>query len=57
VLVGELLLALMHDPVSDRLRIEALGTVLASVAPTDMPVKDVLQLVMIRGLRCISTTP
>jgi hypothetical protein len=51
VLVGELLLALMHEPVSDRLRIEALGTVLASVAPTDMPVKDVLQLVMIRGLR------
>jgi hypothetical protein len=51
VLVGELLLCLMQEPVSDRLRIEALATVLGSVPETDTPVRDTLQLIMIQGIR------
>lgn len=51
VLSGELLLYSMHEHVSDRARLEVLAEALRTVRASDVPVKEVLHLIMIEGAR------
>jgi hypothetical protein len=51
VLSGELLLYSMDEHVSDRARLEILAEALRSVPKADVPVKEVLHLLMIEGSR------